>query len=411
MKHLIIISLLLISNLAISQDKICWLTSKTLKLPTISQDIGDTLSIASVSHWVSKNPINAVDKEIQKIINRGLKYFLINQTRTFITVGFLEDEGEYLAVYAYTINKSNCKVISIEILAEETAWENGFTSTYTHFEKGHIPKRISYQGAQQNEYYHNWYANKTSEELLLKNDGNWQIGRTKEEPISYQPKNNLIVWAISGLNMRIAPDLNSEKITTIPYGERVRIIEKDKNASILEVVLQSEIDSGGDEIPAIKIKGGWSKVLYRDKVGYVFDGFISKLPALKISVDTLKNNVKRPIVKERFYEWATRNFGKFKTISDEAIIYNKGLTTTRDESPGGVEITDLIPNVSLDEMLLFYNVLLRVEYLNQDDDKDNDIWIIKEANRIHFKCRNSPYDITLEQKGTTVIVNQFDSFF
>ena len=146
MKYIFTISLLFLSFFGISQgNETCWLTSKTLQLPTI-QDLGDTLSVANVSDWFYKNPVSSLDKELQKIINRGSKFFLIYQTKTFVTIGFLEDEGEYVAVYAYSISKEDCKIISKEILAEETAWENGFTSTYTLFQLGYMPSRISYKG-------------------------------------------------------------------------------------------------------------------------------------------------------------------------------------------------------------------------------------------------------------------------
>jgi len=408
MKYIFTISLLFLSFFGISQgNETCWLTSKTLQLPTI-QDLGDTLSVANVSDWFYKNPVSSLDKELQKIINRGSKFFLIYQTKTFVTIGFLEDEGEYVAVYAYSISKEDCKIISKEILAEETAWENGFTSTYTLFQLGYMPSRISYKGSKSYQFYRNWQTSKTSEELLLKKDGNWQIG-TKQEHVSYQPKNHLVVWAISGLNMRAAPNLSSKKITTIPYGEQVKIIEKDTLSPMLKIGLQPEISFDKNKIPAIQIKGNWSKIAYKNEVGYVFDGFLSKLPALKISVDTLKNKVKRPIIKEKFHDWANRNFGKFESIPDERIIYTNGLSTSFQKSSDGRETTTAIPDISLEEVLLFYTVLLRTEYLNQDEEKSNDIWIIKKEDSFQFKFKNSPFDtLTLAQKGASVIVNEFN---
>jgi len=214
---------------------------------------------------------------------------------------------------------------------------------------------------------------------------------------NYQPNDSLYVWAVSGLNMRTTPDLKSRKIVTIPYGNQVRIIETAKDSSMLEVVLQKETSSNNKTIPAILIKGSWCKVQYKNNTGYVFDGFLSKLPALKISVDTLKNKVKRPIIKEKFHGWANRNFGKFESIPNERIIYTNGLSTSFQKSSDGMETTTAIPDISLEEVLLFYTVLLRTEYLNQDEEKSNDIWIIKKENSIQFKFKNSPFEtITLE---------------
>jgi len=406
MKQIFVIGLLFLSFIGIGKGNgTCWLTSKTLELPNVNQAIGDTLSVANVSLWVAKNPVNTVDKEIQKIINKGSKYFLIKQTETFVTIGFMVDEREFLGVYAYSISKKNCKIISKEILAEELIWKSAFTSTYTFFQQGHIPTRISYKSSQSYKPYYSWRTNKTSVQMLLKNDGNWQIESTQAQ--IYQAQDSSTIWAISGLNMRQAPNLNSKKIITIPYGGAVKIIEKNTASPILKVNLQPEISFGKGKIPAIQIEGNWTKVRYKDKIGYVFDGFLSKLPALKIEIDTLENKVKQPIIKEKFDEWVSRNFIKFKTIPDKAIIYNNGITTSFEKSSGSIETTDVFPNMSLDKILLFYNVLLRVEYLNQDEDNDNDIWVIEKENKYIFKFRNNPYgDITLEQKGTSVIVNQ-----
>lgn len=412
MKQLFVISLLCLSFIAISKGNgTCWLTAKTLELPNINYALGDTLSVANVSKWLAKKPISTIDKEIQKIINRGSKYFVIYQTNAFITIGFLEDEGDFLVVYAYSISKKDCRIISKEILAEELSWKSTFTSTFTLFQQGYIPIRIRYKGSQSykayNKSYYSWKTNKTSVKMLLKNDGNWQI-ETAQAQI-YQSQDSSAVWAISGLNMRKSPNLNSKKITTIPYGESVKIIEKNTISSILKVSLQPEISFDKGKIPAIQIEGNWTKVRYKDKIGYVFDGFLSKLPALKIEIDTLKNKVKQPTIKEKFDEWASRSFIKFKTITDKAIIYKNGITTSFEVSPDSAETTDVFPNISLDKILLFYNVLLRVEYLNQDKSNDNDIWIIEKKNKYIFKFRNNPYaDITLEQKGTSVIVHQSD---
>jgi len=145
MKYFIIISLLFLSSIVNGQNKQCWLTAKTLQLPTFSQAKIDTLSIANVSLWLANKPINTVDKEIQKIIKRGSKFFLIKQTKTFVTLGFLEDEGEYVAVYAYSISKNDCSIISKELLAEETAWENAFSTIFIYLKSSnHFLERIKF---------------------------------------------------------------------------------------------------------------------------------------------------------------------------------------------------------------------------------------------------------------------------
>lgn len=75
---------------------------------------------------------------------------------------------------------------------------------------------------------------------------------------------DLYVHALSGLNLRKGPDSSAEKIMTISYAEKVAVTK----------VTEKRFISGA-------VEGYWVEVSYNGKKGYLFDGFLSVLPAPK----------------------------------------------------------------------------------------------------------------------------------
>lgn len=84
---------------------------------------------------------------------------------------------------------------------------------------------------------------------------------TIESP--YQIGEELTVMVSMGLNIRKRPDINSETIGAIPYGQQVTIVGYGQSPVPFE--------SWG-------FTGHWAKIKSNDKTGYVFDGFLSILP-------------------------------------------------------------------------------------------------------------------------------------
>jgi Bacterial SH3 domain len=79
----------------------------------------------------------------------------------------------------------------------------------------------------------------------------------------------LNVWAQSGLNMRDKPDAKAPKLTTIPYGAKV----------IVQPNIGVKIPFEVEEFKGFIVKGYWLLVKYGNTEGFVFDGFLSRLPA------------------------------------------------------------------------------------------------------------------------------------
>ena len=83
--------------------------------------------------------------------------------------------------------------------------------------------------------------------------------------VNYLQGETLNVFATSGLKLRTAANLKSDVVTVIPYGEAVTVL----NHFDLATAKQQRIDW---------IDGLWIYVGYGNFEGYVFDGYLSRLP-------------------------------------------------------------------------------------------------------------------------------------
>jgi len=93
---------------------------------------------------------------------------------------------------------------------------------------------------------------------------------------NYKSGDLLSVFAISGMNLRDAP--KGTVLQKMPYGTTVRALESKRSGS-------TERIEG--------IAGNWVRVSYNNMEGYVFDGFLSKLPAPADDIDGLADYTKR----------------------------------------------------------------------------------------------------------------------
>ena len=132
------------------------LFKRDVSLPKIREVIGDTININNTNDWLLRLDVTVKDEKIKSIINRGRKFFQINETEKFITIGFLEEEGEYLGIHAYSISKENCEILGKKLIAQATAWENGYKEMYSIFHDDFTIKRQNQTGAKDWGDYTTW---------------------------------------------------------------------------------------------------------------------------------------------------------------------------------------------------------------------------------------------------------------
>lgn len=178
---------------------------------------------------------------------------------------------------------------------------------------------------------------------------------------NYQANDSLYVWAVSGLSMRATPNLKGERIMTIPYGEKIRVDqERELGLTIKMIPSDKKLNYDGFDL-----KGNWRKVYFKDTLGYVFDGYLSRLPTIKISF--YENHLKQQRFKseENIMSWAERHYGLLNTLVENdstnltferRYIYGNGIVIRMIswEKAGGSIIT--IPSTTVKEILLLYNI-------------------------------------------------------
>ncbi len=96
-------------------------------------------------------------------------------------------------------------------------------------------------------------------------------------PVVYKKGNRLNVLA-SSLNILSKPSISGKKIGNIPYGARITVLKKTQKAYTSE-----------------GIKGHWVKVKYGKRTGYIFDGYLTKLPAPPRNCKGLKHYADRKL--------------------------------------------------------------------------------------------------------------------
>lgn len=108
----------------------------------------------------------------------------------------------------------------------------------------------------------------------------------------------LFVSSKSGLNLRMGPNLDSEVITVVKYGETIFPID-DKRIFI-------EIND---------TKGKWIKVKHDGVIGYMFSGFLSKLPRPKLILKNLDEQ-KHPIYTlHKYFDLILFEIGQKQTLT------------------------------------------------------------------------------------------------
>ncbi len=111
----------------------------------------------------------------------------------------------------------------------------------------------------------------------------------------------LKVMAKSGLKLRLEPNLDSPVIDVIRYGAELEVEE-----DFVPLNTAFKIDW---------VEGKWIKVKYNGQIGFVFDGFLSKLSA-PIEDAELTENING--LSYSLYEWAFNNYNFLgsDTLSD-----------------------------------------------------------------------------------------------
>ena len=179
---------------------------------------------------------------------------------------------------------------------------------------------------------------------------------------SYQIGDTLFNWAKSGLNLREEMKLDSERKLKIKYGEIVIVLQSKDELYPENEKLTSVYEIWGKKQKNVEYYGKWVKVNYKGTIGYVFDGFLSRL---KPPNEGKKELYLNDPVKSGLKEYLKEEIGIVKyskklpesNVGTEKIMYNYGiyLNNYTDESTSGFRL--IIPETTFEEAFqLIYNL-------------------------------------------------------
>ncbi|RKR85570.1 hypothetical protein BDD43_5841 [Mucilaginibacter gracilis] len=156
----------------------------------------------------------------------------------------------------------------------------------------------------------------------------------------------LNVWAVHGLP--VYEKVNGKQLLLIPYGEFITVDDGATTAPISISIKGAEIKQ------PLVLKGQWVKIKYKNQVGFVFSGYLSKMPCfkktgmdfepdeayLKRIYGTPKVTIKKTTVKKLSQVNTTKT-------------YKNGIIETELASDGCIDVNLYLNNISYQDGILF----------------------------------------------------------
>jgi hypothetical protein len=170
--------------------------------------------------------------------------------------------------------------------------------------------------------------------------------------LSYGQEINLnpfFVWAENGLSLRSEPRVDSEKITTIPFGSSLQFISYDSNTYTTE------------EFKGFKHTSKWMKVAYKSFQGYVVSDYTSmlKTPSTELQNASLLNYLKNTfkLLDTKIITTYSDDCQEQDCAKEYILTFENGIVHTYWEEEGGGTET-----LSLPKSNMLHGFLLAAKY-------------------------------------------------
>ncbi len=165
----------------------------------------------------------------------------------------------------------------------------------------------------------------------------------------YNPGDRLYVLALSGLSVRQDPVITGKKLLKVQYGETIKVLMDRKSRKIFEYE---------------GIRGFWVFSEYNNIRGYMFDGFLSRLPAPNPGSRSIENYLDKQI---GMSGGPLSNFNISpdggNTNLQISIKYKNNIEYTKSTSGNEYKISVNIRNIRVEEAFLILK-LLNIDALN-----------------------------------------------
>lgn len=223
----------------------------------------------------------------------------------------------------------------------------------------------------------------------------------------YLEGDTLYVWAEGGLMIRDTNSITGKKISAIPYGEKVEVLESILHPNRADSIkfIEPWEDAYEQQYIGYYLKGRWVKIKFQGVYGFVFDGYLSHFPAPRSGESQLHENL--PAYLERVFgvnDQYTRS-GENYVIRD--VYYGQGITLKN------IGVKDsytkyVFPNLSIQEVLIF------IKNSRMAREKDRPMLLevrkTKDSQTLEFKYyENGDGFLYLHEIGNTVILDSISS--
>lgn len=232
----------------------------------------------------------------------------------------------------------------------------------------------------------------------------------------YQPGDSMYVWAKSGLKMRVSPDLKGDKILTIPYGTKVKIDSYQEELPTIKVRVVKAQKIDGIEYKSFYLKGHWCRVVYLNTVGYIFDGYLSKMPTFNLEPYLTEAKVKHTVT-QSFEEYAHQHFGLLQQLDFEQQpalvnpvalrkIYGNGMILEEGVSKSGWKQRIILPGMSFEEGFLLFSTKYNFEeYAGTKGDELYPVYSVTKKRNNFVEIEGFAQTIQIQEVDGVVVIS------
>ena len=222
----------------------------------------------------------------------------------------------------------------------------------------------------------------------------------------YSIGDKLFVWAEGGLSLREEAGGKSKAILIIPHGAKIEALQesnigatKDIKVQIIqESVFTNEEDKTIKTFP-LSLSGKWLKIKYKEKEGYVFDGFLSHLKVV-----------------DNFLDYFTRNYKLLEADTaksyDRSYLFSKGHSFEHGAGDGSCWYSErvIFQGISLEEAILLAKYTCKAYSDGNSEPKIIAYKVIPEANMyvIEFAPYGTNGTLTLRYSGSIAQISYDD---
>ena len=219
----------------------------------------------------------------------------------------------------------------------------------------------------------------------------------------YEPGDTLWIWAKNGLNIREQPDVLSKILGVAENGGQVIALDYQDSAFPYAVEVTNKsvhiiTDKEKVEYPNFELTGFWAKVNYHGMVGYVFDGYLSRLQTFIGHQYEQDSQEDFHVLSLKKYDRILKQIEEHKYVEGDhklvRYIFDTGTIVEINRGSGYWEKEMLFPNnLSLMEGYLIYSLTMK---------SDEDILVEKDTDYIKFK--RSLGSLTIKKIGSYLVI-------